>query len=123
MGQTVAKMSPSSLEATRWSVPWGCDGVGRPRRPWCARVGVLQVTQGGIHEPGEHRRTGSRQVHLSTARSRQRGSCCLSQEAAPHPASSVPGNAPALHGGPGGLCERTLLGREIAKLGHTVKLI
>src|SRR4051795_3148875 len=22
MGQTVAKMSPSSLEATRWSVPW-----------------------------------------------------------------------------------------------------
>src|SRR4051795_5391860 len=95
----------------------------RPRRPWCARVRALQATRGGVHEPGEHRRTRSRQVHLSTARSRQRGRGGLSQEAAPRPAPRVPGHAPALHGGPGGVCERSLLGREIAKLGHTVRLI
>src|SRR3954471_17171032 len=80
---------------------------GRPRRPWFARVRALQATRGGVHEPGEHRRTGSRQVHLSTARSRPRGrgglSQELSQEAAPRPAPRVPGHAPALHGGPGGL--------------------
>src|SRR3954449_7857406 len=52
-----------------------------------------------------------------------RGRGGLSQEAAPRPASGVPGNAAALHGGHGGLRQRPLLGREIAKLGHTVKLI
>src|SRR3954463_1105439 len=29
---------------------------GRPRRPQRARVVVLETTQGGIREPGEHRR-------------------------------------------------------------------
>src|SRR5215213_2975833 len=89
---------------------------------------VLQVTRGGVREPGEHRWTGSRQAHLSAARGRQCGSCCLSQEAASRPASRVPRNASALHGGPGGVALEACgsahdWGREITKLGHTVRLI
>src|SRR6195952_2384318 len=81
-----------------------------PRRRQRAKVVVLEPTPGGVHEPGEHRRPRPRQAHLSTARSRQRGRRGLSQEAAPRPGSRVPGNAPALHGGPGSVWQRSLLG-------------
>src|SRR5215212_1419518 len=43
----------------------GPDGVDAPRRPQRARVGVLEPTPGGVHEPGQHRRPRSRQAHLS----------------------------------------------------------
>src|SRR5215203_3855525 len=48
-----------------WPVLDEPDGVDAPRRPQRARVGVLEPTPGGVHEPGEHRRPRSRQVHLS----------------------------------------------------------
>jgi hypothetical protein len=48
-----------------WPVLDEPDGVDAPRRPLRARVGVLEPTPGGVHEPGEHRRTRSRQIHLS----------------------------------------------------------
>src|SRR4051794_31286227 len=41
------------------------DGVDAPRRHQRARVGVLEPTPGGVHEPSEHRRPRSRQIHLS----------------------------------------------------------
>src|SRR3954463_3296120 len=83
----------------------------------------LEPTPGGVHEPGEHRRTGSRQVHLSTARSRQRGRGGLSQEAAPRPASGVPGQLPPCTVTMEACASAHYWGREIAKLGHTVRLI
>src|SRR3954453_7093788 len=101
---------------------------GRPRRHQRARVVVLEPTPGGVHEPGQHRWTGSRQAHLSAARGRQRGRGGLSQEATPRPAACVPGHAALATLPP---CTVALeacgsahdWGREIAKLGHTVKLI
>src|SRR5688572_6173801 len=49
------------------------DGVDAPRWHQRSRVVVSQPTPGGIHDPGEHRRPRSRQVHLSAPWGRQRG--------------------------------------------------
>src|SRR3954462_15433284 len=101
----------------------GCDGVDAPRRPQRARVGVLEPTSGGVHEPGQHRRPRSRQVHLSASWGRQRGCGGLSQEAAPRPAPRVPGQLPPCTVALEACGSAHYWGREIAKLGHMVKLI
>src|SRR5215204_4155265 len=48
-------------------LPDACRGysMDAPRRLQRARVGVLEPTPGGVHEPGQHRRPRSCQAHLS----------------------------------------------------------
>src|SRR3954464_3481092 len=66
IGRAAVGSTPAPTLSERWgdSLP-RLPHVDAPRRPLRARVGVLETTPGGVHEPGEHCRPRSRQVHLS----------------------------------------------------------
>src|SRR3954462_2804662 len=66
IGRTAVGSTPAPTLSERWgdSLP-RLPHVDAPRRPLRARVGVLETTPGGVHEPSEHCRPRSRQAHLS----------------------------------------------------------